>query len=124
MSLAFFLFLLLVFVGVWRVGSEILHHSDLSPPAAFCLPLLLSCREGISEPAMWQGSSPVGLSSGSQIQVLPMYSCQVEQEECSVLRPVGIGRLRDWECIHLLAVKELKHFALTLLSWLPVVAGI
>lgn len=34
------------------------------------------------------------------------------------------GRLRDWECIHLLAFKELKHFALRLLSWLTVVAGI
>lgn len=35
MSLAFSVFLLLVFVGC----SKILHHSDLSPPAAFCLPL-------------------------------------------------------------------------------------
>lgn len=34
------------------------------------------------------------------------------------------GRLRDWECIHLLAFKELKHFALRLLLWLTVVAGI
>lgn len=46
------------------------------------------------------------------------------KKSVSVLKLVGMGGLGTRECMCLLACKEVKHFNLTLLSWLTVVTGI